>query len=135
MATTLLTDIVAPSSIATINGTQTLTNKTLTSPQINTSATLLARGEMRFADSDSSNYVAFKSAATVAADVVWTLPAADGVMNQILKTDGAGTLSWGSAGAGGGTLVVSSRSGPLSVTVSGGNIIVGSRAGDISVPI
>ena len=32
MATTLLTDIVAPSSIVILNGTQTLTNKTLTSP-------------------------------------------------------------------------------------------------------
>jgi len=34
MATTLLTDIVAPSSIVTLNGTQTLTNKTLTSPSL-----------------------------------------------------------------------------------------------------
>ena len=33
---TLLTDIVAPSSIVSLNGTQTLTNKTLTSPTINT---------------------------------------------------------------------------------------------------
>ena len=32
MATTLLTDIVAPSSIVILDGTQTLTNKTLTSP-------------------------------------------------------------------------------------------------------
>jgi hypothetical protein len=32
MATTLLTDIVAPSSVVILNGTQTLTNKTLTSP-------------------------------------------------------------------------------------------------------
>lgn len=32
---TLLTDIVAPSSIVTLAGTQTLTNKTLTSPTLN----------------------------------------------------------------------------------------------------
>jgi hypothetical protein len=36
MATTLLTDIVAPSSVVILNGTQTLTNKTLTSPTLNT---------------------------------------------------------------------------------------------------
>lgn len=36
MATTLLTDIVAPSSIVILDGTQTLTNKTLTSPTLNT---------------------------------------------------------------------------------------------------
>jgi len=41
MATTLLTDIVAPSSIVTLNGTQTLTNKTLTSPSL-TSPTMSA---------------------------------------------------------------------------------------------
>ena len=34
MATTLLTDIVAPSSVVILNGTQTLTNKTLTSPTL-----------------------------------------------------------------------------------------------------
>lgn len=36
MATTLLTDIVAPSSVVILDGTQTLTNKTLTSPTLNT---------------------------------------------------------------------------------------------------
>lgn len=36
MSNTLLTDIVAPSSIVILNGTQTLTNKTLTSPTLNT---------------------------------------------------------------------------------------------------
>lgn len=41
MATTLLTDIIAPSSIVTLNGTQTLTNKTLTSPSL-TSPTMSA---------------------------------------------------------------------------------------------
>jgi len=39
---TLLTNIVAPSSVVTINGTQTLTNKTLTSPVIG--GTLTAGG-------------------------------------------------------------------------------------------
>lgn len=33
---TLLTDIVAPSSVVILDGTQTLTNKTLTSPTLNT---------------------------------------------------------------------------------------------------
>jgi hypothetical protein len=35
MANTLLSSIVAPSAIATLSGTQTLTNKTLTSPTLN----------------------------------------------------------------------------------------------------
>jgi hypothetical protein len=41
-----------------------------------------------------TNYVAFKAPNTIAADVTWTLPSADGTANQVLKTNGAGTLSW-----------------------------------------
>lgn len=55
---------------------------------------------LRFADSDSSNWVGFKAPATVAADVMWTLPDADGDADQVLVTNGAGTLSWGDAGIG-----------------------------------
>jgi hypothetical protein len=62
------------------------------------SITLNAQNQLRFADADSSNYVAFRSATTVTSNVLWTLPATDGGSNQFLKTDGAGTLSWGSAG-------------------------------------
>jgi hypothetical protein len=85
--------------------TQTLTNKTLTSPTLNsgvvgTALTLNAQAELRYADSDSSNYVAFKSPATVASDVTWTLPNADAdVSGYALVSDSAGTLSWAPAGA------------------------------------
>ena len=57
--------------------------------------TVNAQGDLRLADSDSSNYVGFQSPATVSANVVWTLPAADGSANQLLKTNGSGVLSWG----------------------------------------
>ena len=57
-------------------------------------------GELRFADYDSSRYVAFKSAATVSSNVTWTLPSADAsVRGYALVSDGAGTLSWAAAGA------------------------------------
>lgn len=55
---------------------------------------LQGQSEMRLYDSDSSNYVGFKSPATVSANKVWTLPSADGSAGQILKTDGSATLSW-----------------------------------------
>jgi hypothetical protein len=55
---------------------------------------LNAQNDLRFADSDSSNYVGFQAPATVAADVVWTLPNADGSNRQTLTTNGSGTLSW-----------------------------------------
>lgn len=152
------------STVATLSGTQTLTNKTLTSPKIGTSildtngATMMAltvvssavnyitlanaatttnpsitatgsdtnigldfvtkgtgafnfRGnstqpaEIRmYEDTDNgSNYVGFKSPASLSADKVWELPSADGTTDQYLKTNGSGVLSWGTpSGSGGG---------------------------------
>ena len=55
---------------------------------------LNAQTDLRFADSDSSNWVAFQAPATVAANVTWTLPAADGTASQVLTTNASGTLSW-----------------------------------------
>ena len=55
---------------------------------------LNAQSELRLADSDSSNYVSFRSAATVASNVTWTLPNADGTNGYVLSTNGSGTLSW-----------------------------------------
>jgi len=67
-----------------------------------TDVTLNAQGDVRFADSDSSNWVAFQGPATIASNVTWTLPNADGTTGQVLSTNGSGTLSWASGGGGGG---------------------------------
>lgn len=66
--------------------------------------TLNAQNDLRFADSDSSNWVAFQAPATVAANVTWTLPATDGTSGQVLSTNGSGTLSWSAVGSGDVTL-------------------------------
>ena len=58
--------------------------------------TLNAQSDVRFADADSSNWVAFQAPATVASNVTWTLPAADGTADQVLKTNGSGALGWAS---------------------------------------
>lgn len=61
---------------------------------------LNAQSDLRFADSDSSNWVAFQAPATVASNVTWTLPDADATTaNQSLVSDSAGTLSWVTTGA------------------------------------
>ena len=64
--------------------------------------TLNAQSDLRFADSDSSHYIALQAPATVTANVTMTLPAADGTNGQVLTTNGAGTLSF-TTGAGGGS--------------------------------
>ena len=66
------------------------------SKTFNGNITLNAQGDLRFADSDSSNWLAFQAPATVASNVTWTLPNADGSSNQTLVTNGSGTLSWAS---------------------------------------
>ena len=58
--------------------------------------TLNAQSDVRFADSDSSNYVALQAPATVSSNVTFTLPSADGTANQALKTDGSGALGFAS---------------------------------------
>jgi len=59
-----------------------------------------ARGDLRFADLDSSNWVGFQAPAAVSANVTWTLPGVDGSSGQVLTTDGAGALSWSTASGG-----------------------------------
>jgi hypothetical protein len=58
--------------------------------------TLNAQSDVRFADSDSSNYIALQAPATVASNTTFTLPAADGTANQALKTDASGNLGFAS---------------------------------------
>ncbi|WP_415061505.1 beta strand repeat-containing protein [Bdellovibrio sp.] len=92
------------------NLTGSASNNVLKSGDTMTGAlTINAANEVRFADTDSSNYVGFKSAGTVSANKIWTLPAADGTANQVLKTDGAGNLGWATASTGSVTNVSSAN--------------------------
>ena len=62
---------------------------------------LNAQGDLRFADADSSNYVGFQAPATVASNLVWTLPSADAAASgYALVSDGSGTLSWAAMSGG-----------------------------------
>jgi len=60
--------------------------------------TLNGQGDLRLADSDSSNYVALQAPTTVASNVTFTLPSADGTNGQVLTTNGTGTLSFTAGG-------------------------------------
>ncbi len=119
--------------VATTNNTLTMSNKTLESAVATTALTLNATGELRFADTDSSNYVGFKSAGTVSANQIWTLPSADGTNGQVIQTNGSGTLSFTtitgySAPTLGSTTVTS---GATITTISGLTDIVLNGAGSV----
>ena len=55
-----------------------------------------ALGTLRLfeASNNGTNYVALRSPSSLSSNVTFTLPSADGSANQILKTDGAGNLSF-----------------------------------------
>ena len=59
-----------------------------------------SQGDLRLGDSDNSNWVALQAPATVASNVTWTLPNADGTSGQVLSTDGSGALSWSTPSSG-----------------------------------
>ena len=93
----------------TFNGSQTFpgvlasTGGTLTGD-----VTLGNQSDLRFgeATANGTNWVGFQAPANITTNVTWTLPATDAsVSGYALKSDGAGTLSWGLAGGalGGGT--------------------------------
>ncbi len=53
-------------------------------------------GEVRFKEltANGANFVGLKSPDTLAGNVIWTLPAADGGSGDILATNGSGGLTW-----------------------------------------
>jgi hypothetical protein len=54
------------------------------------------------ATANGSNYVGIQAPTTLAANVTYTLPTADGTSGQVLSTNGSGTLSWATDASGGG---------------------------------
>lgn len=99
-----------------VNNLQNLsgTDLTLTATTVKVAGNfqLNAQGNLRFADSDSSNYVALQSPATLVANVTWTLPGTDGTPGQVLATNGSGVLSW-AANAGGSGLSARAELSPV----------------------
>ena len=73
----------------------------LTSP-VAISGNATAGAEIRLPeDTDNgSHYVALKAPDSIASDVTFTLPSADGTTDQVLKTDGSGNLSFVDASTG-----------------------------------
>jgi len=78
----------------TTDGTETLTNKTITNPTVNGSSTV--GGQINFAEASNngSNYIGLVAPASVSTNLVFTLPATDGTSGQVLQTNGSGTLSF-----------------------------------------
>lgn len=107
----------------TIGTTTTPTAITLASNGTITSSGHIEVGgsnnELRFYE--GSNYVGFEAPA-LSADKIWVLPAADGNNNEVLKTNGSGTLGW--------TPITVSD-----VTASSGNITIDAQGNNTDIII
>ena len=96
---------LAPTASAGTNTTQIATTAFVVSSYlplaggtVTGNITLNAQSDIRFADANSSNYVALQAPATVASNLTLTLPAADGSSGQALTTDGSGALAFATIG-------------------------------------
>jgi hypothetical protein len=73
----------------------------------NITTATIASGELRLNELsvNGTNYVALKAPDDVTSNMTFTLPAVDGSAGQILKTNGAGVLSWVTDNTGAGSFV------------------------------
>jgi predicted secreted protein len=87
--------VLGAAATTTISGLSSITSADINAT---TSVDLDNQADLRFYEAtvNGSNYVGFQAPAAITADVLWTLPSADGTIGQVLSTDGGGTLSWAS---------------------------------------
>ena len=98
--------------------TNTLAAVTLNATDVNVSGTLdngtneitvgthfkmASAAELRYYAGDNTNYTAFRAPATLTGNTTFILPDGDGNVDQVLRTDGSGTLSWVDQSGGGGS--------------------------------
>ena len=73
--------------------------KVNTDGHVDINSNLDVNGQLKLFDDDNSHSIGFKAPATIASNLLFTLPATDAAFSgYALISDGAGTLSWGVAG-------------------------------------
>jgi hypothetical protein len=82
---------------------------------------LPTQNELRFEDSTGGQYVALKAGTTVATNVTFTLPTADGTADQVLTTNGSGALAFATVSGGAAWQAVVTSS--LTVVAKGGYFV------------
>jgi hypothetical protein len=99
------------------NGSGTLSFASLLTTAATTTAGAIL--ELREGTNNGTNYVRIQAPASLAANVTYTLPTADGTSGQVLSTNGSGTLSWATDATGSSYSAVRTQSGTTYTLVLG----------------
>jgi hypothetical protein len=141
--------VTLPDATDTLVGratTDTLTNKTLTSPVVSDPT---VRGNLTLQNTSGSqptlrlsedpdngtNYVQLQAAATMAADYTLTLPNAQGLSGQTLVNDGSGNFSWGAGSGTGAVNVIDSPNDASAWVASGAGVTVATSTTTTDQPL
>jgi len=92
--------------------------------------------DLRFYVPGGFTYIGFKSPLTPPNNIIWTLPSADGSSNQVLTTNGSGTLSWSTPSGGSSVTSFNGRTGAVqgvSAAVAGTGISVSGATGAVTI--
>jgi hypothetical protein len=76
------------------------TGATVTNAVFSSTANLLTQSELRFQDTTGGQYVGLRASTTVASSFTLNLPTATGTVDQVIKTDGSGNLSFATVSGG-----------------------------------
>jgi hypothetical protein len=95
---TVASGLTVSESGASITGNSSVTGTFY----VTSTTSLRTRAELRFNDTDNSNYVGFRAPNNLTVNTTYQLPTADGTSGQVLSTNGSGVLSWVTGGTGGG---------------------------------
>ena len=90
---------------------------------------------LAFYNAANTNYVAFKGPTGTAVNITWTLPSVDGSSNQVLTTNGSGTLSWTTPSGGGISRSITTITGSTTglAAASTDYVYVGNTSGNINL--
>ena len=76
------------------------TGATVTNAVFSSTANLLTQSELRFQDTTGGQYIGLRASTTISSSFTLNLPTATGTVDQVIKTDGSGNLSFATLSGG-----------------------------------
>ena len=76
------------------------TNATVTNAVFSSTVNLLTQSEIRLQDTTGGQYIGLRASTTIATSFTLNLPTATGTVDQVIKTDGSGNLSFATVSGG-----------------------------------